>query len=172
MKKILAVCALVISSFYLQGCVSSATTANMINSQSLYSGNNGLTQKISVTTVEVDNTPLLASQIGPNELESALKASLKASNLLAPSQGMYILNSKLVGLNQPAFGLDMTVTAHIKYELKDAASKASLMDKIISASYTATVSDAFVGVKRLKIANEGAIRNNFAELIKELSELR
>jgi hypothetical protein len=38
------------------------------------------------------------------------------------------------------------------------------------SAYTAKMSDSWYGVERLKLANEGSIRDNIAEFIRRLSE--
>jgi hypothetical protein len=44
-------------------------------------------------------------------------------------------------------------------------------DDIITASYKATMGDAFSGVHRLKLANEGSIRANIAVFLQHLHSL-
>ena len=71
---------------------------------------------------------------------------------------------------QPLLGLDMTVTTHVRYTLKDTQSGSVVLDKMLVASYTATVGDAFVGAKRLRLANEGAAKENLRSLVLSLSK--
>ena len=73
---------------------------------------------------------------------------------------------------QPLLGLDMTVTTHVRYTLKDTQSGSVVLDKMLVASYTATVGDAFVGAKRLRLANEGSARKNIGLFLEELSKLK
>jgi hypothetical protein len=46
-----------------------------------------------------------------------------------------------------------------------------LFDETIIAPYTATIGDAFVAIKRLRLANEGSGRKNVEGLMNKLSEL-
>ena len=56
--------------------------------------------------------------------------------------------------------------------LVEQATGKEVFSRTIPTSFTATVANAFVGVERLKLANEGAVRNNFAALIDELVRLQ
>jgi hypothetical protein len=44
--------------------------------------------------------------------------------------------------------------------------------KIIKASHTVTVGDAFIGLERLKMANEGSGKKKIGEFMKALSKLK
>jgi hypothetical protein len=85
--------------------------------------------------------------------------------------GKYVLKPTLRKLHQPLCGIDMKVTADVHYVLSETASGKLLFDETISASYTAKASEAFVGTKRLQLANEGVIRVNIEALIERLGKL-
>jgi hypothetical protein len=74
-----------------------------------------------------------------------------------------------VKLEQPLVGYDMTVTATVSYELKDLQSGKVLWSDTVVTPHTATVSDAFVGITRLRLANEGAVRKNIATLLQRIA---
>ncbi|MDD9877860.1 MAG: hypothetical protein OXR84_10515 [Magnetovibrio sp.] len=80
----------------------------------------------------------------------------------------YDLNAYLMGLTQPLIGLDMTVTATVRYELIDTATRKSLVNETVTVPYTAKFSDAFIGTERLRLANEGSIRENIAAFLRHL----
>ena len=64
----------------------------------------------------------------------------------------------------------MTVIVTVHYTIVDERNKI-VFDQTIVTPCTATVGDAFVGVKRVRIASEGAIRSNIGALIEKLNAL-
>lgn len=116
-----------------------------------------------------ETNPLWNSQVGNMEFESALRESLKAHRLLAQDDKGgtgYTLTAELIDLDQPFLAFDLTVKSTVFYRLKKAG--ADFFEKTIVADYTATVSDAFSGTVRLRLANEGSIRENIKNFIREL----
>ena len=115
---------------------------------------------------------LWMSKVGNEEFARALHDSLAAANLLAtgPNAGQYVLVADLQRLRQPAFGVKLQVTAVVDYSLKERASGETALQTQVVTPYTADLGDAFLGVERLKVASEGAIRTNIERLIRELAE--
>lgn len=173
MKKLFAVASIVFASIYLQGCATGATVAGMTSVKTFESVNTKIPAKISVAKTEggKSTNPLWTSQVGSKEFEQALTASLQSNGLLATDSGAYILKPTLKKLDQPLFGFDLTVKADVLYILQESASGKELFNETISSSYTATVGDAFAAVKRLRLANEGAIRSNIEAMIEKLGKV-
>lgn len=120
-----------------------------------------------------ETNPLWTSQVSSAEFERALEASLQNSALLAPRQGgAYQLSAQLGKLEQPILGIDMTVTATVLYQLVERRTAATVWEKSIVTPYTAKFSDSLLGVERLKLANEGAIKENIGRLVDEIYRLR
>jgi hypothetical protein len=115
---------------------------------------------------------LWMSKVGNDAFARALHDSLAAANLLAtgPNAGQYVLVADLQPLRQPAFGVKLQVTAVVDYSLKERASGETALQTQVVTPYTAGLGDAFLGVERLKVASEGAIRTNIKRLIRELAE--
>jgi hypothetical protein len=65
----------------------------------------------------------------------------------------------------------MIVTSAMRYKLTRSPDDQVVYDDIITASYKATMGDAFSGVHRLKLANEGSIRANIAVFLQHLHSL-
>ena len=76
------------------------------------------------------------------------------------------------GPSGTVIGLDMTVTATVTYTLVERATGKTAWEKVIVAPYTAKFGDSLLGVERLKLANEGAIRTNISNLLDDLYRLR
>lgn len=121
-----------------------------------------------------ETNPMWMSNVGSNEFEKALEASLRDVGLLSGGKqsGKYLLVAHLEKLDQPMIGLDLTVTANVQYTLIERATGKKLLKKTIAVPYTASFGDAFMAVERLKLANEGAIRVNISSLIDELFALK
>lgn len=102
--------------------------------------------------------PMWASKVDDNGFRAALSTSFDTAGLSAAGTGCsYHVDVHLLGLSQPFAGFDMTVTSHVNYKVFDPSDQPFLLETI-DAPYTAKFSEAFVGVERLKKANEGAIR--------------
>jgi hypothetical protein len=121
-----------------------------------------------------ETNPLWTSQVSSTEFERALESSLRGANLLQPNRqaGRFTIAAYLGKLEQPFIGIDMTVTATVTYTLVERATGKTSWEKTITTPYTAKFGDALLGVERLKLANEGAVRSNIAELMGELFRLR
>lgn len=167
---------LAIISSVLVGCATPAQI-NQMSAQNIVSANsNNSALKNNVTVQSITGgkatNPLWTSQVSSADFQAALESSLKSADLLASNNGSYLLDGQLLGLKQPMIGLDMTVTATVKYQLLNANNKTVVLDKTIVTPYTATVGDAFYGVTRLRMANEGAIRSNLEEIVKLLQNIQ
>ncbi|MFM9912842.1 MAG: hypothetical protein ACKVN9_04845 [Methylophilaceae bacterium] len=125
-----------------------------------------------VTGGEVTN-PMWLSKIDNENFKAALEQSLKAASLLVADkdQGKYLLDVKLVSVEQPFMGLDLKVTATVEYTLEEKSSGKKVFSKKIATPFTATFSDAALAFVRLKIANEGAARENIEAIVDELLKL-
>jgi hypothetical protein len=112
--------------------------------------------------------PFWTSQVSNESFEAALKESLALSGLSGPegSAGKYKIDAELVSLKQPVFGLTFDVVSTVNYKVAGEG-----VEKVfpVVATGTATTSDAFVAITRLKIANEKSIQENIKAFIQQLS---
>lgn len=116
-----------------------------------------------------ETNPLWTSEVDNASFRGALVRSLDDSGLGGGlNTAKHEVEANLVSMDQPLFGLDFTVTSTVNYIVRNAKTKAVWMDERINASYTATVGDAFIAITRLKLANEGAIRENLRIFIDEV----
>ena len=160
----------------LVGCASAARLDKMAVtniSQQKFSDRSPFTKAIFLQGVSggKETNPLWQSNVNNSEFEGALKVSMQAHGLLAvdENRGRYLLNAKLVNLDKPFVGFDMKVTSTIRYTLTLKGRNNPMLDDSITASYTATVNDAFLGAERLRLANEGSIRENIRQFLKKLA---
>ncbi|MCU0969039.1 MAG: hypothetical protein MUF03_09510 [Rubrivivax sp.] len=121
-----------------------------------------------------ETNPMWVSKVSSSDFERALEASLAGAGLLSNNrQGSpYTLTAHLMKLEQPLLGFDMTVTAVVEYTLVERATGKSAYAKTLTTPYTATLGAALLGMERLKLANEGAIRANIQRLIDDLTQFK
>jgi len=121
-----------------------------------------------------ETNPAWMSKVSSGDFERALEASLRDAGLLSENRqaGPYTLIADMQSLDQPFFGASLTVTATVKYVLLERATGKAVYEKILATPYTANFSDAFLGMERLKLANEGAMRTNISRLIEDLIALK
>jgi len=119
--------------------------------------------------------PMWTSQVSNEDFRRALESSLTKhhvfSRVVQGGNCEYRLDVTLLRLKQPLAGFDMTVTAEVTWKLTDVRSSRVVWQETTTDAYKATVSDAFVGVTRLKLANEGAIRESIKTGIERISKL-
>lgn len=117
-----------------------------------------------------------ASQISNEDFFAALSESIEKAGLFqdavaAGEKGDYRLDVAIVRVQQPLMGFSMTVTIETTWNLTKASDGQVVWRKAIVSSYTAAVSDAFAGVTRLRLANEGAARKNIEDAITQMGAL-
>lgn len=84
----------------------------------------------------------------------------------------YLLEVAIISMEKPSFGLDFTVNMEATWSIKDPINNKIIMRKAITSSHTATTGDAFVGMTRLRLAVEGAIRKNIRLGLLDISNLQ
>jgi len=109
------------------------------------------------------------SHVNAMSLRKALETSLLAVGLFSPeTHSRYRLSANILGFDQPEFGVSITSTAIVKYELLEKATGNVLYKETIAVPYTATFDDAVLGDERLRLANEGTVRMNISKLVDDL----
>ena len=168
---------LIVFSFvvFLGGCASGAKRENMVYApyQSQFdSYDSKLSKNVSVKAIGggKGTNPLWTSQVSDPEFAGALMASLDVAGLLSQS-GKYNLDAYITNIEQPLMGVNFTVTASIHYRLTDLLHNRVVYEKTLSTPYTAAFGDALYGVTRLRLANEGAVRENIKAFLIDLARL-
>jgi hypothetical protein len=122
-----------------------------------------------------DTGALESSNVSNADLKAAIESSITKSNLFKTvvqgKNGDYELTVTIAQLNKPLFGGAFTVTMETGWSLVKTSDKSVVMRKAIRSSHTAEMSDSFVGVTRLRLALEGAVRNNISQGLQAISEL-
>jgi hypothetical protein len=137
------------------------TEATLLSSQSQ------LRQAVQVGTVSggSETHPLWKSNVSDADFSEALRRSFAAHTILGGPTAPYRLDAELVKMEQPTVGFSMTVTADVRYRLVNLRNGSVVFDQTITTPFTAEFSSAFMGVVRLRLANEGAIRENIRSLM-------
>jgi len=115
--------------------------------------------------------PLWTSEVSNAAFKKALRDSLQNTGLMsAGSAAKYGVEATLSQLDQPLIGFDLTVNSMVNYRVFEKASRQTVFDESVTASHTATFSDAAFAIQRLRFANEGSIRENIRNFINRLLE--
>ena len=152
------------------GCAQKAQMKNMtVKHLKTTTYNDKYANNIDVISVSggQKTNPAWSSQIASDDFKKAIVASLMNAGLYEKN-AQYRLKAELLKIEQPSMGFDMTVTMTVRYTLLNYKDKSIIFQKVITKPYTATVGDAFAGVKRLQMANEGSARENIYLLLKKL----
>ena len=112
-------------------------------------------------------------QISSAEFQAAIVESLTTygvfKTVLTEGNTDYKLEAAIMNLQQPMFGFNMTVTIETAWKLTNLKDGSTVLSENLINSYTATVGDAFAGVTRLRVASEGAARENIRDALKKIS---
>jgi hypothetical protein len=115
--------------------------------------------------------PMISNEALRQAVVDAINGTKTFSSVVNGKNGDYLLNVNIFNLAQPMFGMAFTVKMEMGWTLKRVDTGAVVWQEMIKSEHTATVSDAFVGATRLKMATEGAARNNVAAGLGKLSAL-
>jgi hypothetical protein len=115
------------------------------------------------------------SQISDAAFAQALAESITRSQIFSRvvqgPGGSHLLSVVLFSMEQPSFGFSMTVRIEAGWTLKRADTGATVWQESIRSQYTAPGSEGLVAAERLRLATEGAARNNIAEGLARISKL-
>lgn len=118
---------------------------------------------------------LSASEISNDALAEAVRKSISESGLfreVVPSgKADYQLDVGIESMSAPGAAFNMTVTLTVGWRLTQVATRKLVFVSETTESYTATVGDALMGIKRLRLAEEGAARKNIQVGLQRISQL-
>jgi hypothetical protein len=164
---------------FLVGCSFPAEMENMVvNQYSLVSAEVDTPFKNSLSIRQVEGgegtVSVWGSGVRNSVFRDALRESLEQSRLLASSsvEAKFDLYAILEKMKQPTTGLDLTVTSRVNYRVVERDTLINWFYEPVTVSYTATFSDSPLSVLRLRIANEGSIRENLMQFISRLMAVK
>ena len=116
-----------------------------------------------------------SSNISDADFKAAIESSITQANLFKSvvqgKGGDYELTVTVTQLSKPIFGASFTVTMEAGWVLIKAADKTIVLRQVVTSQHTATMSDALVAVTRLRLAVEGAARNNITQGLQAIAAL-
>jgi len=160
--------------FLLTACSSPANREGMTPQAVVVSKH--FAHSLSVQTSGGNETGALdSSNIADADLKAAIEEAVIQSRLfkgiVQGNAGDYELSVRVASLTKPVFGLTFTVEMETGWSLTKRSDRSVVMRKSIKSSGTATTSDAFAAVTRLRLAVEAAARDNISQGLKSIAEL-
>jgi len=116
-----------------------------------------------------------ASQISNDAFAQALRDSITKSGLFNDASGAnsrYKLSAFIGKVSQPMMGFSMKVSMEVSYTLTDTQTNKVVWTQNVESTHTAGAGEAFAGTTRLRLANEGAARDNISKAIEKISGLK
>lgn len=132
---------------------------------------------VSITTQGGSETGAMdSSNISNGDLAKAIEGSIVENGLFTQvihgGDSDYLLNVTIVNMSKPMFGASFTVRMEAAWSLTERKTKKVVMRDSIKSSHTATMGQAFIGVTRLRLALEGAVRENIRLGLMGISRLQ
>jgi hypothetical protein len=157
----------------LTGCATPATQQAMsVSTQDVPTTfNANLKGQVAVVNVTggKETNPMWTSQVDAQSFKAALDKSIAIAGYKAndPNQAKFSVDANLQELNQPMFGFTFDVVSTVLYTVTGDGKQQQMP---VTATGTASTSDAFVGMERLRIANERSIKENIKLFLQRLSD--
>lgn len=170
-KRLLAIAA---SILILGACASPADRSAMTPQNLIISKHHPYSLGVQ-TSGGAETGALDSSNIANADLKAAIELAVTQSQLfkriVSGNDGDYELSVRVISLSKPLFGGTFTVDMETAWSLTKVSDRLVAMRKSVKSSGTATMSDAFAAVTRLRLAVEAASRNNIEQGIKAIAEL-
>jgi hypothetical protein len=123
-----------------------------------------------------ESSATTGSNVSNEDLKATIESSITQSRLfrsvLQGKNADYELTVTVTQLTKPIFGASFTVSMEAGWSLIRMSDGTVAMRKVIQSSHTATMGDAVVGATRMRLAVEGAARDNIAQGLQAIAELK
>jgi hypothetical protein len=165
----LAACAAV-----LGGCASPATYEAMVPTTLTSVKKHPRTVSVDVSGGQETSgagKPQISNDALRQALAEAITKSQAFTKVVEGKGGNYLLTVSIFNLQQPSFGASFNVKMEAGWTLRRADTGATVWQESIRSEHTATMGDAMAAVTRLRLATEGAARNNIANGLQRMSQL-
>lgn len=118
-------------------------------------------------------SPLWTSQVDNPQFKEALERSLEFNGLLAAGEkdARLSVSAALIRLDQPLIGFSLTVTSEVQYRVVERATQTEIMRETLVTPYTAEFGSSLIAVERLRLANEGAIRESIKAFLVKFAQI-
>jgi hypothetical protein len=133
-------------------------------------------QTVSVVTAGgLETNPAARLRLTNATLSEGLVAAINKhhvfSRVISGPGADYVLAVTLVNGDFPSFGVSFTVKAEMAWSLKK-ADGTTVWQQVIKSEGTATGGEAFAGTERVKMAMERAVRDNVAQGLAKIANLK
>ena len=158
---------------FLAGCASPAQTSSMVAAPIAVAAKHPEPLSVRVTGGS-ETSAAGASKISNADFAEAIRQSVEQSGLfakavLADPTADYHLDVNIVRLDQPMMGFSMTVTIEATWTLSK-RDNTVVWQKSVTSTHTATTGEAFAGVTRLRLATEGAAKQNIQDALGQMGK--
>lgn len=171
-NSLFVLCSLV--AVFIAGCASPTQTANMVSAPLGLEKKHEQTVFVQAGGGEPTN-PLWMSKVSNEDLVTAIQTSIKSnglfSGLVQLGDADYVLDATIVSLSQPTMGFNMTVNIEIVWTLTPKGASKPVWEKSIKGTATKGMSDATMGIKRLRLTTEAAVRECITQAMTQISAL-
>ena len=160
---------------WLAGCASPANRAALVVDN--VPATTRHPHSVSITTSGGGETGAMDyTNISNEDLAGAIEDSIISSGLfnkvIKGDGADYKLNVSLISMSKPMFGASFKIDMEVAWSLVNAGTGNVVMREAIKSSHTATMGDAFVATKRVRLAVEGAAQNNIRDGLKKIAALK
>jgi hypothetical protein len=104
-------------------------------------------------------------------LEEAITKSQTFKSIVQGKSADYLLTVSIFSADRPMMGFSFTAKIEAGWKLTRVDSDKVVWQETIKSEHTATTGDALGGHKRLRLATEGAARNNLSQGLAKISKL-
>jgi hypothetical protein len=158
----------------LSGCATATQTAAMVPKTEWHVRKNPQSVAIHVGGGSATSS-MGASQIANEDFARAIQQAVIESGVFAKADianpSDYRLDVQIARLQQPLFGASFNVVLETTWRLAKQSDQSVVWEKSVTSNFTATMGDALAGVTRLRLATEGAVRNNISDAITQIGAL-
>ena len=158
----------------LAGCASAPTKEAIVIDDASVGAKHPYSVSVS-TSGGSETTATGYSTISDEDLAAAIEESITNSRLFASvvkgTGADYKLNVSQISMSKPMFGFAFTIEMEMAWSLVNTKTGDVVMKESIKSTYTAGATDAFAAVTRIRIAVEGAARNNIRQGLQKIAEL-
>jgi hypothetical protein len=112
-----------------------------------------------------------SSQIANEDFARALSDALEKAGVfskVSSAAGYYKLSAYIGKVDQPSMGFSMTVTVEVSYTLINTSSGQPVWTKNVTSVHTIAAGESFLGTERLRLATEGAAKDNIQQAVAAL----
>jgi hypothetical protein len=166
---------LVVSVAVLTACAAPVARQAMVPADVAVAGNHPYSVLVR-TSGGSETVAMDSSNISDADLKAAIEDSIVRSRVfktvVQSGGGDYELNVRIVSLSKPLFGTTFTVDLETAWSLVKVSDRSIVMRRSFATKGVATMDEAFAGVTRLRLAVEKAARENVAQGLRAVGELK